>query len=85
MYIRAQRFSRWSVRLQDTGVGMPEEELENIFEYLYRIDNSRTKNTGGSGIGLAVVKSIVIAHGGTIEAKSQLGKGSTFIVRLPKK
>lgn len=71
--------------LQDTGVGMPEEELENIFEYLYRIDNSRTKNTGGSGIGLAVVKSIVIAHGGTIEAKSQLGKGSTFIVRLPKK
>ena len=71
--------------LQDTGVGMPDEELENIFEYLYRIDNSRTKNTGGSGIGLAVVKSIVIAHGGTIEAKSQLGKGSTFIVRLPKK
>ena len=71
--------------LQDTGVGMPEEELENIFEYLYRIDSSRTKNTGGSGIGLAVVKSIVIAHGGTIEVKSQLGKGSTFIVRLPKK
>ncbi len=73
------------VIVEDTGEGIAKEEIPNIFEYLYRTDDSRTRETGGSGIGLAVVKSIVTAHGGKIEVESELGKGSRFLVVLPKK
>jgi signal transduction histidine kinase len=72
------------LHVQDTGIGIPEEELPYIFERFYRADKSRNRNTGGSGIGLAIVKSIVSAHGGTIDAESNLGEGSNFIVTLPK-
>lgn len=72
------------LHIQDTGIGIPEEELPYIFERFYRADKSRNRNTGGSGIGLAIVKSIVSAHGGTIDAESKLGEGSNFIVTLPK-
>nr|WP_315024424.1 HAMP domain-containing sensor histidine kinase [uncultured Aminipila sp.] len=69
--------------ISDTGVGIEEEDLPNIFDHLYRTDKSRDRNTGGSGIGLSVVKAIVDAHGGHIEVKSELYKGSQFIVTLP--
>ncbi|WP_312648312.1 sensor histidine kinase [Aminipila sp.] len=69
--------------LSDTGVGIEEEDLPNIFDHLYRTDKSRDRNTGGSGIGLSVVKAIVDAHGGHIEVKSELYKGSQFIVTFP--
>lgn len=72
------------LHIQDTGIGIPEEELPYIFERFYRADKSRNRNTGGSGIGLAIVKSIVSAHGGTIDVESRLGEGSNFIVTLPK-
>lgn len=71
--------------VSDTGIGIGAEDLPNIFEYLYRTDKSRNRNTGGSGIGLSVVKAIVDAHGGTIEVSSELGKGSEFIIKLPVK
>lgn len=67
----------------DTGIGIAAEDLPNIFEHLYRTDKSRNRNTGGSGIGLSVVKAIVDAHGGTIEAKSKLALGSEFKVTFP--
>lgn len=67
----------------DTGIGIEAEDLPNIFEHLYRTDKSRSRNTGGSGIGLSVVKAIVEAHGGTIVATSERNKGSEFTVRLP--
>lgn len=70
--------------IQDSGIGIPEEEIPNIFERFYRADKSRNRNTGGSGIGLAIVKSIVSAHGGTIEVDSKLNEGSNFIFTLPK-
>ncbi len=70
--------------IQDTGIGIPEEEMSYIFERFYRADKSRNRNTGGSGIGLAIVKSIVFAHGGAIEVESRLNEGSSFIVSLPK-
>ncbi|WP_237658452.1 sensor histidine kinase [Ureibacillus xyleni] len=66
----------------DTGIGIPADEIEFIFEKLYRVEKSRSRAYGGSGIGLAVVKELVEAHGGTIEVKSKLGEGSTFKITI---
>ncbi|WP_229677432.1 sensor histidine kinase [Psychrobacillus lasiicapitis] len=64
----------------DFGIGIPTDEIEFIFEKLYRVEKSRSRSLGGSGIGLAVVKELVEAHGGSIEVKSTFGKGSTFTI-----
>jgi signal transduction histidine kinase len=73
------------VRLQvtDTGIGIAAEEQEHIFDYFYRVDQSRTKQSGGTGLGLALVKQMALAHGGTIQVESTLGQGSAFILKLP--
>jgi signal transduction histidine kinase len=70
--------------VEDNGVGIPEDELPFIFERLYRADKSRNRNTGGAGIGLAIVKSVITAHGGKVEVQSKPGKGSRFVVTIPK-
>ena len=72
------------IRVRDTGMGIPNEDLPYIFERFYRADKSRNRMTGGSGIGLAIVKAIVDAHDGNITVQSELNKGSEFIVTLPK-
>ena len=72
---------RLSVR--DTGIGIGESDLPFVFERFYRADKSRSKMTGGSGIGLAIVKSIVQAHGGTVSVSSRLGEGSEFVILFP--
>lgn len=69
--------------IEDEGIGIPQEELSLIFERFYRTDLSRSRKTGGAGIGLTIVKSIVQAHGGTVTAENRIEKGSRFIVRLP--
>ena len=71
------------VNVRDTGPGIPEEHLPNVFERFYRADLARTRTDGGSGIGLAVVKQLVEAHGGRVWAESQPGKGATFSFVLP--
>ena len=76
------RFIRLSIK--DNGIGIPEEELPFIFERFYRADKSRNRMTGGSGIGLAIAKSIVIAHGGSVVVESHLNEGSCFVVTLTK-
>lgn len=68
------------VKVIDSGIGIPSEELDFIFEKLYRVEKSRSRVYGGSGIGLAVVKELVEAHGGTISVESNLGIGSTFTI-----
>ncbi len=70
--------------IEDDGIGIPKEDLPLIFERFYRADKSRNRKTGGAGIGLAIVKSIVTAHGGKVTAESVAGKGSKFTVVLPK-
>ena len=73
-----------TVRVQDTGVGMPPEELAQLFERFYRVDKDRSRATGGSGLGLAISKQIIEMHGGEISVESEVGVGSRFEVRLPK-
>ena len=68
------------ISITDFGMGIPSEEVEFIFEKLYRVEKSRSRASGGSGIGLAIVKELVEAHGGIIEVESSLGKGSTFTI-----
>ena len=71
------------VKIKDTGIGIPKEEQEKIFKRFYRVDKSRSRETGGVGLGLSIAEWIVHAHHGRIEVKSEIGKGSTFTVRLP--
>ena len=71
------------VSVSDTGEGIPPEDLPMIFERFYRVDKSRTRATGGSGLGLTIAKRLVEAHGGKIKAESQAGQGSTFTFSLP--
>ena len=71
------------IQFKDNGIGIPKENIKYIFERFYRVDESRSKNTGGIGVGLTIVKSIIDLHQGTIELRSELNKGSEFIVILP--
>lgn len=68
----------------DTGVGIPRESLERIFERFYRVDKSRSKATGGTGLGLSIVKHAALLHGAWVGVESEPGRGSTFRVTFPK-
>ncbi|MBT9158212.1 MAG: Sensor histidine kinase ResE [Firmicutes bacterium] len=72
------------ITVADTGSGIPEDALCQIFERFYRVDSARTRQNGGSGLGLAIVKELVELHGGSITAQSQVGQGTSFVVTLPK-
>ncbi len=72
-----------NISISDQGIGIPHEEQERIFERFYQIDGSTTRRYGGTGLGLAVAKEIIQAHGGHITLKSTVGQGSTFTVHLP--
>lgn len=71
------------IQVQDTGVGISAEDLPKIFDRLYRTDPSRHSMSGESGLGLAIAKSIIEAHGGTITAESEVGKGTTMTITVP--
>ncbi len=72
------------VSVQDTGIGIPPDKLDRIFDRFYQVDGSTKRRFGGMGLGLAIVKRIVEAHGGRVWAESELGKGSTFYFTIPK-
>jgi two-component system phosphate regulon sensor histidine kinase PhoR len=71
------------VYVQDDGPGIPVESLERVFERFYRVDKARSRDQGGTGLGLSIVKHIVQAHGGKVWARSEPGRGATFLFTLP--
>jgi two-component system phosphate regulon sensor histidine kinase PhoR len=73
------------VIVEDTGEGIPAQHLERLFERFYRVDRARTREMGGTGLGLAIVKHLALLHGGEVSVSSELGKGSTFTINLPKR
>jgi len=71
------------IRVADNGVGIPPGDLPHIFERFYRVDKGRSRASGGTGLGLAIVKQIIQTHRGTVHAESEVGKGTTIVIRLP--
>ena len=74
----------YRIEVEDTGVGIPVDQLERIFQSFYQVDDSSTREYGGAGLGLAIVKSFVEGHGGQVSVTSEVGQGSCFRVVLPK-
>jgi heavy metal sensor kinase len=72
------------VEVADRGSGISAEHLPHLFERFYRVDKARSREFGGAGLGLSIVKTFAEAHGGRVEVRSEVGRGSTFVVRLPR-
>ncbi len=73
----------FTVEIKDTGIGMPEEALEHIFERFYRVDKSHSREIGGTGLGLSIARNIIMMHRGTVSVESVTGEGSVFTVKVP--
>jgi signal transduction histidine kinase len=71
------------IEVNDTGIGIKEEDFEKVFKRFYRVDEARSRDSGGSGLGLSIIKNVVKKHQGSIELTSEIDKGSTFTIRLP--
>jgi signal transduction histidine kinase len=70
------------IRISDTGIGIPSDELDRIFDKFHQVDSGLTREVGGSGLGLAICRGIIKGHGGSIRAESEVGRGSTFVIVL---
>ncbi len=81
--ILARRTKYVLLQIEDTGIGIAQEELNKIFDRFYRVNSDRSRHTGGSGLGLSIAQAIAQAHQGTIQVESQPGQGSTFTIFLP--
>lgn len=71
------------IKVADSGIGIPEEEQNRIFDRFYRVDKARSRETGGSGLGLSITRNVVLMHKGAIRLHSKVGEGSTFTLRIP--
>lgn len=79
----AKRKGKIEITVADKGIGIPDSEIQNIFDRFYRVRDVRTRQVGGAGLGLALVKHIIDAHHGTISVRSTVGTGTTFVIQLP--
>ncbi len=73
----------FTIQVSDTGIGIPEESMEQIYERFYRVDKSHSREIGGTGLGLAITRNAVLLHRGSIKAESREGEGTTFTVKIP--
>ena len=71
------------VKVADSGIGIPKQDTENIFERFYRVDKSHSREIGGTGLGLSITRNAIIMHRGAIKVYSEEGEGTTFTVRVP--
>ena len=67
----------------DSGMGIPKEAIDHIYERFYRVDKSRSREIGGTGLGLSIARNVVLMHRGTIDVKSTVGEGTTFTIKIP--
>lgn len=71
------------IEVEDTGIGIPDRYRERVFERFFRVDRARSRESGGTGLGLSIVRNVAIAHGGSVDLRSQVGVGSTFTMCIP--
>jgi two-component system sensor histidine kinase SenX3 len=82
--VRTRVANDWiEIMVADEGVGIPQRDLDRIFERFYRVDRARSRTTGGTGLGLSIVRHVATNHGGEVLVSSSEGEGSTFVFRLP--
>ena len=73
----------FTLTVSDSGIGIPEDAQEHIYERFYRVDKSHSREIGGTGLGLAITRSAILMHRGSIQVSSVPGEGTTFVVRIP--
>ena len=71
------------IKVADSGIGIPEDSLDHIFERFFRVDKARSREVGGTGLGLAITQNVIQMHHGVIDVESTVGEGTTFSVRIP--
>lgn len=73
----------FTLEVSDSGIGIPEQEQEHVFERFYRVDKSHSKEIGGTGLGLAITRNAILMHRGAVKVTSVEGEGTTFTVKIP--